>query len=645
MNDEEHARAAGSKAAKKRPPAGALAARAAAERQRSLFEAVVENTRIHLAYLDPRFNFVWVNSVYAQGCGRSKEDLVGRNHFDLFPNAEKKAAFERARDTGEAVALRAKPREYPDQPWRSITYWDWTITPVKDESGQVRGLVIALQDVTAQVLAEQERERLQEAVRESEGRLKAFFASSPAGLAILDTKLRYLVVNETLARVNGRSVEEHIGKTVREVLPAFAPVGEPVLERVLATGEPVLNVELSGETPAQPGVIRHWVASYFPIFDHGGKPVAIGGTVVEITKRKQLEQALQESEARFRSLVEATSDWIWEVDENIVYTYVSPHVRTLLGYEPEEVLGKTPFDLMPPDEAKRVAEVFNYCRARCKPFSGLENVNRHKDGHLVVLETSGIPILGANGAFCGYRGIDRDITGRRQAEQLREEYIHTISHDLRGPLTIIQGQAQVLQRTLERVGLGGQLQRSAEAIVTSARRMNTMIQDLLEAARIESGQLQIHVAPVDMRAFVLELKERISEMGGAERISLQVPKTLPPALADPDRLERIFMNLISNALNYSTPGTQVTVSLAQRDNEVVTAVADQGPGIPPEMLPHLFNRYYRTTGAREHKEGLGLGLYITKGLVEAHGGHIWVHSEVGKGSTFCFTMPVAQRTS
>ena len=131
---------------------------------------------------------------------------------------------------------------------------------------------------------------------------------------------------------------------------------------------------------------------------------------------KDNEETLRESSERFRSLVETTSDWIWEVDKNGVYTYVSPKIRDILGYEPEEILGKTPFDLMPPNEAKRVADLFSSMTTSRKPFKELENKNIHKDGRLVVLETSGIPITYMNGEFCGYRGIDRDITERKQAE-------------------------------------------------------------------------------------------------------------------------------------------------------------------------------------------------------------------------------------
>jgi PAS domain S-box-containing protein len=135
------------------------------------------------------------------------------------------------------------------------------------------------------------------------------------------------------------------------------------------------------------------------------------------TEIKRAEKTLQQSEERFRSLVETTTDWFWEVDENAVYTYSSPKIRDILGYEPEEILGKTPFALMAPEEANRVAHIFAPYATSRRPFKLLENTNVHKDGHLVVLETSGVPIFDVKGVFRGYRGIDRDITERKQAEQ------------------------------------------------------------------------------------------------------------------------------------------------------------------------------------------------------------------------------------
>jgi PAS domain S-box-containing protein len=151
------------------------------------------------------------------------------------------------------------------------------------------------------------------------------------------------------------------------------------------------------------------------------------------TERMRAEDILHKSEERFRTLTENTSDWIWEVDQSLVFTYTSPKIKDLLGYEPHEIIGKTPFDLMPEHEAKRISEISRSILASRKPFTSLENINLHKDGHQVIIETSGVPIFDKNGDFSGYRGIDRDITGRKRTEvalQEIESRLHTLSDNL-----------------------------------------------------------------------------------------------------------------------------------------------------------------------------------------------------------------------
>jgi PAS domain S-box-containing protein/putative nucleotidyltransferase with HDIG domain len=178
-----------------------------------------------------------------------------------------------------------------------------------------------------------------------------------------------------------------------------------------------------------------WVEVESSLIYRGGKPYAIQGIARDVTERKQAEEQIRQSQQRFQGLVETLSDWIWEVDQNGIYTYASPKVRDLLGYKPEELLGKMPFDFMPIEEAQRVKGIFEQLQAARQPLIALENINRHKDGHLVVLETSGIPFFDTEGRFKGYRGVDRDITGRKHAEealqssyqQLRETFISTVN--------------------------------------------------------------------------------------------------------------------------------------------------------------------------------------------------------------------------
>jgi PAS domain S-box-containing protein len=163
--------------------------------------------------------------------------------------------------------------------------------------------------------------------------------------------------------------------------------------------------------------------------DDAGRPIALEGVVTDITERKIMEEALRESEQRFRSLLEATSDWVWQIDADHVYTYAGPRVKEVLGYEPEEVLGRTPFDFMPSSEAERIGSEFMRIAREYSPFSGLENLNMRKDGRLVVIETSGTPLFDRQGSYAGYLGFDRDVTERREAEgslKRTEEKYHAI---------------------------------------------------------------------------------------------------------------------------------------------------------------------------------------------------------------------------
>ena len=166
-----------------------------------------------------------------------------------------------------------------------------------------------------------------------------------------------------------------------------------------------------------------------PQVDERNKVTTIVGAIQDITERKQANEQLQESEKRFRNLVETTSDWIWEIDTNGFYTYASPRIRDILGFESSEIIGKKPEDFMPPEEAQRVLGIITPIFASRSQFSNLENKNFHKDGRVIFLETSGVPIVDNDGVFCGYRGIDRDITERKQAQEaLKKSEAHY--HDL-----------------------------------------------------------------------------------------------------------------------------------------------------------------------------------------------------------------------
>lgn len=262
---------------------------------------------------------------------------------------------------------------------------------------------------------------------------------------------------------------------------------------------------------------------------------------------------------------------------------------------------------------------------------------------IVWVSASGAPIKDSQGNLLGAVVTVTDVTRLHELLEQRDDILRAVSHDLRTPLTVIQGQAQLLERSLKRArGLEREVS-SASAIVESAQRMNSLIEDLVDAIRMQAGGLTMNRQPVEMRSYVLHLLERLSGVFETQRIKVEIPPDLPRVSADPDRLERILINLLSNALKYSWPGTDVTLAGQSSDAEVTISVSDHGPGIPPEDLRRLFRRFFRARAERA-PHGLGLGLYITRQLVEAHGGRIWAESAVGQGSTFYFTLPVAEPT-
>jgi PAS domain S-box-containing protein len=247
-----------------------------------------------MACLDRDFNFVWVNRAYAEASRRTPDFFPGRNHFDLYPHPENQAIFRRVVETGEPFFIRAKPFLHPDQPERGTTYWNWSLVPLKDRGGRVERLVFTLMDVTDSKLSELELEESRETVRRQLREIEAIYNSAQVGLGVFDRNLRYVRVNRRLAEMNGISAEEHIGKTPREVVPDVAGSVETLAERVFRTGEPVLNVEISGHTRAQPGVLRYWVEQWLPLKDESGTVVGINVAVEEVTEQRGVEERLRE---------------------------------------------------------------------------------------------------------------------------------------------------------------------------------------------------------------------------------------------------------------------------------------------------------------------------------------------------------------
>jgi signal transduction histidine kinase len=246
---------------------------------------------------------------------------------------------------------------------------------------------------------------------------------------------------------------------------------------------------------------------------------------------------------------------------------------------------------------------------------------------------SAAPIRDPGGGLRGAVAVWADVTELQRVQEGREDLLRATSHDLRNPLQVVMLNAERLARASPE-GTPGR--RQAEAAVAGARQMAAILRDLVDSARLERGGLELSVEPVPLRPFAEDLLGVSAGVLDVRRVTVEIPADLPPVAADRARLERILANLVANALKY-TQG-RVRVHAAASDGEVRISVQDEGPGLPPEDVPRLFQRYWRRGPAGE---GLGLGLYIVKQLVEAHGGWIRAESEPTRGSTFTFGLRCA----
>ena len=360
---------------------------------------------------------------------------------------------------------------------------------------------------------------------------------------------------------------------------------------------------------------------------------------------------------RLRSLVEVTSDWIWEVDEHGVYTFVNRRVHDLLGYEIHEVLGKTPLDFMTPQERQRIAPMFQDLLKSPTPISCLENTNLHKDGHLVVLETSGIPLFREDGTLCGYRGIDRDITARKEAQialqhakleaedanRAKDSFLAVVSHELRMPLAPILSAADLLE---ESGALSKELLDYVAIIRRNVEMEARLVDDLLDLSRIAKDKVELHLSVVDAHEHLGHVLNTCQMDITAKGLCLSLNKsaTLPSIQADPTRLQQVFLNVLRNAIKFTPTGGSITITTrnpSPADLEI--SVRDTGKGISAEDLPRIFNDFEQ--GGRNVTRrfgGLGLGLAIARSLMRLHGGRITVQSDgPGKGATFTLDFPVA----
>jgi PAS domain S-box-containing protein len=375
---------------------------------------------------------------------------------------------------------------------------------------------------------------------------------------------------------------------------------------------------------------------------------------------KQAQEALRKSEERFKQVAENAGDWIWEVNAEGLYTYSSPVVEKILGYKPEELIGKKHFyDLFATDVKEELKKAAFVAFVKKESVKGLVNPNVHKDGSTVILETNGTPIVDDKGNLCGYRGAYRNITERRKAENALEklnrdlevtvqelnrsnrqlqDFVHIAAHDLKTPL---RGIGTLADWIVSDYGDKFDEQGREQVRLLKARviRIDQLIDGMLQFSKIARDRQ--NEQQVNLNELVSEI---IRKLKPVDNIEISVD-SLPGVTCEDEHISQVFQRLLSNAVTFmDKPKGLIKVGCVEQGEFWRFYVCDNGPGIEQKYFDRIF-RIFQTLPRKDEPETTGIGLAVAKKIVELYNGKIWVESQPGSGSTFFFTFPKQQKES
>jgi len=533
-----------------------------------------------------------------------------------------------------------------------------------DAAGQKVGAVVVMHDLTERRLAE--ARRADEARRMSESRFQRLVENSPLSTQLFWPDGRTREVNRAFERLFGIRLDQLTDYNILRD-PELVRLGVmPLVERAFAGEAVVIDpIPYLPDRGEYAGQIR-WVGAHvYPVMDDAGRVEEVVLVHFDVTERKTAEAAVIESEARFRHLAETIPQLAWAAQPDGHIFWYNRRWYEYTGTTPEQMEGWGWQQVHDPAVLPAVLERWRTSIATGQPFD-MEFPLRGADRAFRPFLTRVAPLRDEAGQVVQWFGTNTDVTEQRRAAEERErllageraaraeserqsrmkdEFLATLSHELRTPLNAILGWSQIL-----RAGGGGaahdadDVRQGLEVIERNARAQTKIIEDLLDMSRIIAGKVRLDVQRVPLAPAIEAAVETVRPAAVAKGVRLQVvlDPHAGPVSADPARLQQVFWNLLSNSVKHTGRGGRVQVLLERVNSHLEVSVIDDGEGVSPEFLPHVFDRFRQadSSAARRHG-GLGLGLSIVKQLVELHGGTVRAKSPgVGKGATFTVTLPL-----
>ncbi len=507
---------------------------------------------------------------------------------------------------------------------------------------------------------------VEDAVRLQEHSLAGLVERLPAIVFRLDRHLRHLYINPAVQTITGWPASQFIGKTAAEagIDAEMWPPFEAACQRIFHTAEPQ-DLAFTGNTPHGR---RHFECHLFPELDAAGVVVSLIGLITDRTERRRVEDALRESEERYRALIANVKSYaMFAVDLKGFATTWNEGIERLLGWTREEFVGMPTDRLFSAEDVAQGVHRHELATAAEEGTSANDLWLQQKDGTPFFGSCMFSRALDANGHVIGFSVVIRDRTAwkrsqeerdrlleserrvRQEAEQasrLKDEFLATLSHELRSPLNAIVGWVHIARR---HAGDNSELSRSLDTIERNVRAQTQIVNDLLDMSRIMTRQVRLDLQTVDLRDAVSNAVEMIRPAADLKRVRLEkgLEADIGWTKVDPQRLQQVLWNLMANAVKFTPPGGRVRVSLERVNSHVEIVIQDSGVGIDPEFLPHVFERFRQADASTTRRHGgLGLGLSIVKSLAELHGGSVKAASPgEGQGSTFTVLLPIVPTQS
>ncbi len=358
----------------------------------------------------------------------------------------------------------------------------------------------------------------------------------------------------------------------------------------------------------------------------------------------QLYTQVSQEKQRMDALLDTAADGILILSPNQVVSRCNPAFARMLGKPSQEIWGKTHEEIIHlirrGDSLTLEQAVAGGWPLKANATLYVEGDLERSDGLTIPVGITYAPLLSPEGTLLNVIATVRDITRFREAEEIKSTFISVVSHELKTPVALIKGYVATLRRE-DASWDRAIIEDSLEVIEEEADRLTDLIENLLDASRLQAGALKINLSDVYLDTLAERIVERFRTQSSRHILEVDFPPKFPVVLADEDRLAQVLSNLLSNAIKYSPEGGEIRIAGQVRPDQVIICVSDQGPGVAPDDAPFIFDRFYRSMDAKRTTKGAGLGLYLARAVVEAHGGRIWVDPKTGDGARICFSLPRA----